>query len=102
MDRFTQIIGLEKCGLLRAYFGGQSLFIPKTLKIDHPLIKVIGLDAAIKLCNEASGLVYIRTPHKNIRNESIKKDRANGMTLRQLAVAYGLSIPRIQTIVKIL
>lgn len=100
MDRFTKIIGLEKCDLLRAHFGGQSLFIPRTLKIDHPLIKAVGLDAAIKLCNETSGLFYIRTPNKNTRNESIKKDKAAGIPLRQLAIAYGLSIPRIQTIIK--
>ena len=100
MDRFTQIIGLEKCDLLRANFGGQSLFIPQTLKINHPLIKVIGLDAAMELCNKASGLVYIRAPHKNTRNELIRKDKASGMAMNQLVKIYGLSTTRIQTIVR--
>ena len=101
MDEIIQIIGLEKYELLRASYGGQVLFIPKSLPVNHPLINVIGLDSAVKLCKQSSGIaVYIRQPanSRDSRNLLIRKQRDTGALLSALARDYGISTRQVSTI----
>jgi hypothetical protein len=52
MDDICAVIGLNATLHLVAWVGGENLYIPNKLDKNHLLSKLIGLDIALRLCNE--------------------------------------------------
>ncbi|GBL46460.1 hypothetical protein SFMTTN_2274 [Sulfuriferula multivorans] len=90
-----QLIGEEATAKLVTQYGGTRLYLPATIKPEHPLCQLLGQEIAQKLAGEFSGLsVEIPRGVKLLirqRNTLIFADRALGISHRQLALKYRLT-----------
>jgi len=100
----SQIVGEEAAAKLSAQYGGTRLYIPITLKTEHPLVQLLGQQTAQQLVDEFSAIT-VEIPRAFIRiiarrNELIIADRDDGMSQRQLAIKYQLTERTIRKITK--
>lgn len=98
----NQLIGEEATAKLVAHHGGTRLYVPGTLKPEHPLCQMLGQQAAQQLTDEFGGMT-LEVPRDVMlqiaqRNDLILADRAAGMTQRQLALKYRLTERTIRNI----
>lgn len=89
------LIGEEHAAKLVEQYGGTRLYIPITLKPGHSLCQLLGEKVAHQLAVELGGL-RAEIPRAVIsqimqRNKLILADRANGLSLRDLARKYHLT-----------
>lgn len=96
------LIGESAFDDLCAVFGGTPIYLSQTEACFSRLSTIVGDDAARKIIN-AFPTETIQIPkadsRKNIkRNQAIGMDCAAGMTQRELAMKYGLTIRRIRMI----
>ena len=101
-ERALYLIGqLPSCGR-RAW--RVSLYIPKRLPLDHPLIELIGWSDAEKLVKAFPGEILqpstCRSIQMGYRNKSIKKLARMGMSVELLAESFTLSPRQIRNILK--
>lgn len=98
----SQLIGDENTSKLVAQHGGTRLYIPGTLKPEHPLCQMLGQQVAQQLSDEFSG-ISIEIPRAVMqqigqRNALIMSDRAAGMSQRRIALKYQLTERTIRNI----
>lgn len=89
------LIGEDATRTLIQHWGGGWLYIPKS-PLGHPLSTVLGEDAA-RLLSEYFGGIRLAIPlgaqlALEDRNEAIRRDRAEGMSVPQLARKYRVSL----------
>jgi hypothetical protein len=102
LHEIVQMIGEEGTAALVAQYGGTRIYIPSTLKPEHPLCSLLGHKAAQKISDEFGGL-SVEIPHcvglqRERRNLLIVADRDAGMSQRQLTLKYRLSGRHIRNI----
>ncbi|RYU62915.1 hypothetical protein EWI61_00120 [Methylolobus aquaticus] len=104
LQRVFELIGFAATQRLVEKAGGTRVFIPKYPDSTSVLTDLIGLDAAKALAQEY-GHDKIEIPRcakllSSVRNERIRSLRAEGWTLRALALEFGMTERAISMILK--
>lgn len=102
-QELKQFIGEEAAAELSKQYGGTRLYIPGTLKPEHPLLQLLGQQVAQRLADEFGGMT-VEIPRSAMRQNSernahILADRGMGMSQRKLALRYQLTVRTIRTII---
>lgn len=103
LKEVAALIGLPATlNLVRAY-GGTRIYVPTRFDPDHPIVKLVGHEAAAKLIQTYGGWEHFDLPKADIavkaaRDNQIRRDRGLGATQAQLAVRYSLTERQIRNI----
>lgn len=89
-------IGWEAARKLTKKYGGVRLYMPMTVKPEHPITMLIGMEAALKLsalCGGERGTALPKSDAfvRTLRNNTIRARRAQGESARTLALDYALT-----------
>lgn len=103
LQEIEALIGLPATLALVRSYGGIRLYVPKHFDPDHPIVKLIGHEAAVKLFAEYGGLPHFDIPKGEIaikaaRDKQIRAERLGGATHARLAVKNFLSERQIRNI----
>lgn len=96
LQKIEAQIGMDNTLLLVDVYGGTRLYVPKLrLADDHPLVVLLGMDAAVKLQKLFGGDAHFDlTRAKNVRrlrqNTEIRRLR-NELSVRDLALKFNLN-----------
>jgi hypothetical protein len=94
LQRIEQWCGDEVAIKLWKSYPGVHVHIPKSITAEHPLVAVIGLQAATILSDLCGGEnLLIAKAHKAqlaLRNFAIRRARREGKSLSELALSYEL------------
>jgi Mor transcription activator family len=98
-SKILEILGTDLGEKLLTHFAGKILYVPRRVILDHPIVNVVGLEAA-KIFQEEFGGQQISFPRKTClkraeRNLSIWKQRQAGATIQVLAKDFDLSIRQV-------
>lgn len=90
----ADVVGLGATAALVASYGGVRLYVPETIVPDHPLVHLIGIEAA-RLLAQRFGGDRIEVPRcadalRRVRNRALVED-AQHMSQRDLALKYHLT-----------
>lgn len=81
-----------------------SLYIPKRLKPNHNLIRILGEEQAQKLVAEFGGLIMYPANcnqfPRNSRNREIRRMAVDGMTPREIAEIVGITARQVRNIIR--
>lgn len=95
-------MGCETTAKLVGQYGGTTIYIPKKIKIEHPLYQLLGKEISQQLSSEFGGLhVEINRDvalERARRNKMILEDRAAGMSQSAVARKYRLTTRHIRYI----
>jgi Mor family transcriptional regulator len=103
LQEIAGLIGLQKTLALVRSYGGIRLYVPKRFDPDHPLVKIIGHEATVKLMEAYGSQEHFDLPKGEIavkaaRDKQIRAERANGATHARLAIKHGLTERHIRNI----
>jgi len=97
-------IGQKQTLMMVSKLRGQTIYIPKHPTEDCALVAILGFADVFKLAQIMGGsqfaLPVCRSRKNAIRNQKIRKDRAN-LTLSELAQKYELSFSQVQKICRV-
>lgn len=101
----AEAIGLPAALALVERWGGVPVWVPKQVTSEHPLVELLGLEAAGKL-SELYGGDYLRVPRcaravRLARDAEIQRRYRNGQTAKKLALQYHLTERQIWNIVSL-
>jgi Mor family transcriptional regulator len=104
LTEIADAIGDEGAEAICKQYGGTRLYVPKKIKVGHPLEVLLGLEAALKLASVFGGFEHFDIPlstkfNRAKRNVEICADHANGVALRILARKYCMTERNISNIV---
>ena len=96
LREMVALIGMQATLAIVQHYGGVRLYVPITMTPEHILARQIGVDAACKLSAEYGGLDHFYIPRaavalRSARNTEIVDKFVKGITLRQLALSYGMT-----------
>lgn len=96
LREMVALIGMQATLAIVQHYGGVRLYVPITMTPEHILARQIGADAAFKLSGEYGGLDHFYIPRaavalRSARNTEIVDKFVKGVTLRQLALSYGMT-----------
>lgn len=103
LREIAELIGLPATLLLVKHYGGIRLYVPKQFDPSHPIVKLVGHEAAVKLVDSYGGVDHFDIPKGEIavkaaRDKQIRAERAGGATHARLAVKNGLTERQIRNI----
>ncbi len=84
-----ELLGETALVRLAEAFGGTRLYVPATMKPEHEIVRVIGMDAAVLLSKRLGGAATIRVPLA--RELRARHYRATGKSNAQIARALGIT-----------
>lgn len=101
-DKALFLIGqLPQCGK-RSWRA--NLYVPKRLKPDHQLVKLLGWKDANRMAREFGGMILqpsnCRHLHRQFRNASIHRMADEGMTVDQIAFAVDLTPRQVRNVLR--
>jgi hypothetical protein len=105
VEDFAKVVGDEAALALFIRFNGRCLTIPrKPPGADHVIVKTVGMEKTVLLCNAFGGADDFCFPKgtyllRKLRNENIKSDHAQGMKVCDLATKYDLTTRQISSII---
>lgn len=80
------------------------LYVPKTLPLDHQLVRILGWQDAEKLCKHFPGEILspptCDSVYRRFRDENIRKLYAQGNTTRAIAYWLGITERHVRNIVQ--
>ncbi|MDO8414148.1 MAG: Mor transcription activator family protein [Gallionellaceae bacterium] len=90
LQQIVDAIGMDAALVLVAHYGGIRLYVPLELKPGHPLIELLGEEAAQKLCRAFGGDEHFDIPlntsgSRAERNRRIRERRCQGLSHSRLA-----------------
>ncbi|WP_347258035.1 Mor transcription activator family protein [Methylocaldum sp.] len=96
LQEIAFLVGPENAVKIARAYGGVRLYVPKRMKPDHPLAELVGFENACALSTGFGGLPHFDIPQfdkliREARNRAVLKDRAQGMSVRELALKYRLT-----------
>ncbi len=125
VQEIADVIGAERALFLighlpRCYVGGKSgsawgngkrvpserliMYVPKVLKPDHDLVKILGWQDAQKLVKEFGGLIMYPATcaglYRSFRDENIKRLAKDGVPVKMLADWFNVSERSIKNVVR--
>lgn len=90
-QEIASAIGRESARKLVQNFGGQRLFVPRTMERDHEIAKAIGVEAARQLSGYFHG-THISLPVSDSRRRAVKElSKKTGLTRQKIAGETGYS-----------
>ena len=95
------LAGDEVAAMLVERFGGRNVVIPRTVRGEHWLTRVLGEEAMRKVVHELEGArVYVpqRSLPRSERNRQLRSDSRSGASAASLAARYGLSQRQVRNI----
>lgn len=99
MRELKDVVGPGAALAICAKWGGRALYIPAKASADHPLVILLGPEAADRLCNAMAGdrLAVPKTDAvlRQIRARKISALRGQGASIAVLAKKFGLTPRRI-------
>ena len=103
LREIAELIGLPAALTLSRVYGGRRLYVPRRYDPEHPLVKLLGHQAAIRLIDNYGGLEHFDVPMaasltRELRNRAIRRDRARGDSCSTLARRYQMTERTIWTI----
>lgn len=97
----SELIGMAATLKLVAKYGGVRLYVPKEIKEDHPLIKLVGICNAIALSDTYGGetleIARAEAAIREIRDTEIR-NQWPALSQRQLALKYNTTERNIRLI----
>ncbi|HEV7345753.1 MAG TPA: helix-turn-helix domain-containing protein [Devosia sp.] len=95
MAEIAEVAGLDAAWALAQAKGGQQVFIPAKVRPDHWLSKLVGFDAAQKICQHFSvggrgDDILIPMASTARRNQALQRALAQGLKVNQAAAAAGV------------
>lgn len=98
LNRIADVIGLALALRLAEHFGGGEIYVPLRVREDHPVARVIGVDAAAQLARELGGHAGARIDVPKAddvtragRNRAIVAAVETGVSKQALARQHGLT-----------
>lgn len=93
LEDIREVLGEAAIARLLLAYAGMEIKIPQRVDSGHPLARAIGLDAASKLAEHASGLrIYIPAAAARAeRDLSIANARLAGDSVEEIARRHGLT-----------
>lgn len=97
MREMTDTIGSSAAMSVVRVFGGGRIYVPKSVALDdrHPLAELLGRPLAVQLCDRLGGETFdvprAAAVEVRLRNAEIVRRFRAGSSVRQLALAFGLS-----------
>ena len=103
LREIAALIGLPATLILVRSYGGIRLYVPKQFDPSHPIVKLVGHEAAMKLVETYGGDEHFDIPKGEIavkaaRDKQIRAERAGGATHARLAVKHDLTERQIRNI----
>ncbi|WP_293766365.1 Mor transcription activator family protein [uncultured Aquitalea sp.] len=103
LQEIANLIGLPATLVLVRTYGGRRMYVPKRFDPDHPIVKLLGHEAAAKLIEVYGGLEHFDLPKgevaiKAARDRQIRLERAGGSTYATLALRFALTERQIRNI----
>lgn len=91
----AEVAGLDAAWALARSKGGQQVFIPARIKADHWLSKLVGFDAAQKICehystNGRGDDILIPMASTARKAQALQRAMASGLKVDQAAAAAGV------------
>ena len=94
----AELIGVPAALLLAREYGGRRLYVPLPANCheEHPLARLLGLDALRKLAEEWGGQEHFTIPcatnvQRVLRNAQVRAARAAGTCVSQIAQQFGMT-----------
>lgn len=97
MRELIDTIGASAAMSVVRVFGGGRIYVPKSAALDdqHPLTVLLGWPLAARLCDRLGGERFevprAAAVEVRLRNEEIARRFGQGKSIRQLAIAFGIS-----------
>lgn len=93
-------VGRDCLILIQYHYQGRRLYIPKLMHREHPLARLIGLEAAKKLSDlyPSSLFTISRSLLLRERNSSIIRERRHGIPATDIARRHGLTARSVRNI----
>ncbi len=95
LKEIADVIGLPDTIEICRRWGGRTLNVPMKVELGDPLALTLGIDTARKLVEEYKGVRLQLPAERNalldLRNASIARDNAAGMSQEACGVRYGLT-----------
>lgn len=102
LDDVVRVIGPEAMNRLIARYPGVTVHVPNDIDLSHPLVAVVGTEAARRLANYMGNCqLYVPKLAANKRRErdrEIRTRHADGCPPKTLAIKFGLCERQIRTI----
>lgn len=99
-----ELIGTEATLRLVEHYGGLHVDVPRRFQDDHPLVRVLGHEAAAAFVQRFGGtrpyIASLKGPLRVMRNIEISRRYEGGAPVRHLAREHGLSERQIWNILK--
>jgi len=96
--RLVDVVGYGDAARIIEAIGGTRLWVPQRASIhaDHPLVRLVGVESALKLADAFGGLAHFDVPRclgelLRERNRKIMVDIAAGDSHRTIALRYRLT-----------
>ena len=80
------------------------LYVPKKMKPAHPLVRILGAEQAQKMVATFGGEILhpanCRGLHRAFRDREVRRQRAEGLSIKILAISFDLSERQIRNLVR--
>ena len=80
-----------------------NLYVPKSVTLDHPLVKILGWTDAMLLVREFGGMILQPSNcnflHREFRNREVRRMRDQGTTIAAIAEAVELTQRQVRNII---
>lgn len=89
-EELAEVIGQANVDKLIEHFGGTRTYVPRTVGTHAPLAVVLGLRAALRLCEFFHGRA-LDLPKAHLRRQRALEtalERPEGMTIKDVALAF--------------
>lgn len=100
--QLADLIGRENAMKLVHEFG-RWLYVPRVIKPDHRIAKVVGIENAHKMSEEFSCIIIelgiCKSLQQRLRNERIREMHSEGMRIKTISIAMNLSQRQIANII---
>lgn len=99
LDDVCAVIGYTATRVLQAWFHRRNLYVPQKALLDHPLQRLVGRSAFVRLVDEFGGqtitIPSAAEDHRYFVQRAMAEQIANGFSDRQLAEVHGLTVARV-------
>lgn len=98
------MLGAQAAVQLAHAYQAKPLYVPRNIEVGHPLVRLLGPDLARRLVQERGGeritIPGLASLRRQLRDDRIRSEHGQGVSLTELAQRYTLTLRRITQIVK--
>ena len=102
LEALSQAVGYANTRKIQAWYGGRCLWVPPTVRGDHPLVRLVGLPKFRRLVEQLGGerlvIPDFAAEWRYYRDAIIAEQLAQGLPPATVARAHQMSTRRIEQI----